>query len=543
MSRRKRLALLSVLLLGSLAGLTLAWRWWHRPLPPLEVGVWYWHHPYALSDHEAQQLRAAGVTQLYIRGGTFIRDQDRVRETLAQQWNTGSFGLETQLVFNFDYSVVRSFSQLDLTRTADAVTTGVRQALALARQAGLKPTGVQFDFDCATHSLPRYARLLKRLRNGLVGGNGVRQLSITALPTWYTSGAVRQVADAVDFMVPQYYEPRVAPMLNDFATISCLPMVRQGMQAAAGVGHPFRVGIPAYGHALMYDDHGKLVGLYRDMTAMQAAQHRSFRLARAYPSDIDGKPATRATAIGEDLLDFVAIQAAQSGKGLGYHLIYDLPTPDLVARHLALIRAERPRECRGVILFCYPEPDATLALPLPALCAALRSQHTDPRLTVSMKTRKAPWDLIETGKPTAHPPVNLSVKVTNVGDGNSFFATDAVTLTLHFDRPGLDELDARDFDGFETAYSGKMQSDKSRSDLDSIEAGRELQCSLPRADTIRVRKFQLRAGETARIGPIRVSGDGATRVWGTWSVRGPGGFDTIQGEIPPAKLVATDDEN
>jgi hypothetical protein len=555
MLSRARLASGVGLLLCVLVGAFMLWRWWHRPMPPLQIGVWYWHHPFALPEGEARQLRAAGVTQLYVRAGTFIRDQDRVRVTLRQSWTTGAPGLETHLVYNFDYSVVRSYSQLDAERTAQAVVAEVRQGVARARHAGLRPAGVQFDFDCATRSLPRYARLLKRLRRDIVGLNGVRLLSVTALPTWYTSPDVRKVADAVDFMVPQYYEPRIGPTLERYATISCLPMVRQGMGAAAALGHPFYVGLPAYGHALMYDDRGGLVGLYRDMNVREAAEHRSFRLARAYAADLDGKPATSRNAIGEDLLDFVATRPADSGRGLGYHLLYDLPTPELLAQHLALVRAERPRECRGVILFCYPEPETTLALPLPTLCATLRGQPTEPRLTVHLTVRKAPWELIETDRKAAHPPVNLAVTVTNTGTANTFLAADAVTLTLHFDRPGLDEVDPRDFDGYDSEYVG-MRENGPEEEAKPIqnpaegtvpspanqETGRlvgGMRCSLPRADTLEVRKFQLLVGETARLGPIRVPADGATRVWGTWSIRRQGGFATVTGDIPPTALAAS----
>jgi hypothetical protein len=529
MSRRKRIV--SVLALLSICLFAFFWLTWQRrqrAMPPLKIGLWYWHHPFALPNREAQQLHAAGVTQLYIRAGTFIRAGDSVRMTLLQHWATGAPGLETHLVFNFDYSVVRGFAQLNLDHIARDVSDAVRTTLMQARLAGLHPVGVQFDFDCATHSLSRYARLLKQLRSALVGRGCFAQISITALPTWYGSRAVEQVAAAVDFMTPQYYEPRLGPTLDRYATISCLPLLEHGMQAAARVGRPFYVGIPAYGHALMYDDYGSLVGLYRDMNVLDAAHHRAFRVARTFPSDPDGRPATRRTAIGENLIDLVATKPGESGRGHGYHLLYDLPTAELVRQHLALIRAQRPPECHGVILFCYPEPDGTQAVPLPALSAALTGRSANPDLKVRIAIRRSSWDLIETGVRDRRRPAEIFVSVTNVGNSDTFFAPDAVSLTLTFDRVGMEEANPNDFDSIDAAYV----------ELSNGKSGHETawqSSSLARANALRLRRFHLAVGETARIGPILAPTD-ATEIRGVWAVRDPNGFDTRSGDIAPVKL-------
>jgi hypothetical protein len=501
----------------------------HRPLSPLQVGLWYWHAPFRITKPESEQLRAAGVTQLYIRAGTFVRDDTGVRLTLRQRWRSPADGLETHLVFNFDYTVVRGFAQMDTARMARDIAAGVREQLAQTRRAGLQPAGVQFDFDCATHSLSRYAGLLKRLRTELVTPDGFKRLSITALPTWYGSGAVRQVAAAVDYMVPQFYEPRLGPTLEQYAVISCLPALDAGMQAAGGVGRPFYVGVPAYGHALMYDDRGSLAGLYRDMNVIEAAHHHAFRVARDFPSDADGNPATKQTACGENLVDLVAVQAGAMGKGLGYHLIYDLPTPDLVARHLALIRKRRPPECQGVILFCYPEPEGTLALPLPALTSAIAGKPTAPNMKVQITAQRPTWRLIETGASDAHPPLEISVAVTNVGNAGLFFAPDGLTLTLYLDRPGFEEAIPHDFDNIE---SGLI-------DLQAAKGGSESgwqRCSLPRANLLQLKRFELAPGEMARIGPLSIPPGGATRIWGRWEARSQNGFDLLRGDVPSVTL-------
>jgi hypothetical protein len=497
------------------------------PLPPLEVSLWYWQQPFRLTPAEATELKALGVRQLFVRAGTFRRDGLGARLTMPQQWTSRAEGLAVHLVFNFDYDIVRSYGSLSNNALATAIESGVQQARDQAEQAGIHVVGFQFDFDCPTRRLPQYAALLRTLRSHLHGPG--LQVSITALPTWFTSDDVQGVLEAVDFSVPQYYEAEIPKTLDRFATVSRLSMAERGLESAGRRGQPFYVGLPAYGHALVYDDRGALVGLFHDMSVRDAARHPAFRLARAFGAARDGTPATPATYIGEDLYDFVAVRPAPDGRGKGYHLLYDLPTPALLARHLALVRAQRPPNCRGVILFRYAAPGDTMALPLPAIAATLRGQQAQPNLRVQFKATPAPWELIETGQKASRPPVDLTVTVTNVGAGSTFLAPDAVTLTLTFDRPGLDEVSTRDFDALEAFYAEPSSAGA---------PGSELRASIARANVLRCRKWQLAPGESARIGPIHIPADGATQVRAAWSATDAGGFTVLHGDVGPIALTA-----
>ncbi|HZO91814.1 MAG TPA: DUF3142 domain-containing protein [Chthonomonadaceae bacterium] len=527
MGRRRRVAIWLAALMGMLAGGSLLWQRLRAPRPPLEVALWYWHQPFRLPPAEAAQLRALGVRQLFVRAGTFRKEGNGARLILAQQWAGKADGLAIHLVFNFDYDIVRHFGALSNEALAAAIREGVRRERARAERAGIHIAGVQLDFDCPTRRLSKYAELLRQLRATLLGSGA---FSITALPTWFTDGDVQQVLNAVDFVVPQYYEAQIPKTLAEFKTVSRLRMAERGLASLGRTGRPFYAGVPAYGHALLYDDRGSLAGLYRALSALDAAHHPSFRLARAFPADSRGRPATPATYIGEDIYDFVAVSPARDGRGKGYHLVYDLPTPALVAQHLALVRAQGPANCRGIILFRYPESVGAMTLPLPALAAAIRGETARPSLRVQIKAASAPWELIETGRDAARAPIDLTLAVTNTGTATTFLAPDAITLTLHFDRPGLEEADPRDFDSLEAFFDGQSRPASSA-------AVPPLRASLPRANGLRLRKFQLAAGETARIGPIRVPADGARQVWGAWSATGPGGFNVVRGDIPPTPLA------
>lgn len=524
MRRRKRL------LLGA-AAVILAIRiggWWrerNRPLPPLEIALWYWHQPFHLEPSDAKALQAAGVRQLFVRAGTFRKEGLEAKLILPEKWAGRSEGLQIHLVFNLDYTLVEAFENLPLEGLARSLQTQIVQERGRAEQAGIPVVGIELDFDCPTRLLPRYADLLHRLRPALHSERSA--LSITALPTWFGNSAIEKVQAETDFTVPQYYEPQIPKTLNEFATVSRLALPERGLAQAGRRGASFYAGLPAYGHALIYDDKGKLLGTYRSMNALQAMSHPSFRLARAFPADKEGKPATPATAIGEDIYDFVAIKPAPDGRGLGFHLVYDLPTPELLRQHLALVRAQRPRNCRGVILFRYPEPGELATLPLPTVLATLRGERPQPDLKVEFRVKPAPWELIETNRTAARPPQEVIVKVTNIGKADTSLATDAITLTLAFDRPGFSSIAPGQFDAVDARLQGDLNA--------PFETA--LRSSPARANLLRCQKFHLAAGETAVFGPLRLPADGATQVQGEWTAKSPGNFTLLRGTLPATALT------
>lgn len=524
MGRRRRLW-------GALAALALAiglGRWWqerHRPLPPLEVALWYWHQPFRLDPADAKMLKTAGVRRLFVRAGTFRKESLAAKLVLPEVWAGKSEGMEVHLVFNLDYSLVEAFENLPLEGLARSLETQIVQERTRAERAGIPVVGIELDFDCPTRLLPRYAELLHRLRPALRAGN--MALSITALPTWFGSGAVEQVQAETDFTVPQFYEPQIPRTLNDFATVSRLTLLERGLAQAGRRGAPFYAGLPAYGHALIYDEQGKLLGTYRGMSALQALNHPSFRLERAFPADAQGRPATPATAIGEDIYDFVAVKPAPDGRGLGFHLLFDLPTPELLRQHLATVQAQRPRNCRGVILFRYPEPEELATLPLPTVVADLRGERPQPDLRVQVRAKQTPWELIETERAASRPPKEVTIRVTNVGHASTFLSRDAVSLTLVFDRPGFTDISPGQFD----SVDARLGTDPNAS-FDS-----SLRSSPARANRLRCLKFHLAAGETAVFGPLRLPADGATEVHGEWTAKSPGSFTLLHGVLPPTALT------
>jgi hypothetical protein len=108
-----------------------------------------------------------------------------------------------------------------------------------------------------------------------------------------------------------------------------------------------------------------------------------------------------------------------------------------------------------------------------------------------------------------------------------------VTIALYFDRPGLDDVEAGDFDAVETFLTETPSSSQIRNPKSEIRNG--LRASPRRANLVQFRKFHLAVGETAKA-RLRISADSATKIWGTWRVKGAGGFNVVSGEIEEREL-------
>ncbi len=499
--------------------LLLACGFWARsrftaPLPPIEVSLWYWHSPFSLPKAEVELLNGLGVKQLFVHAGEFKPSGSSVSLILPQDWQTPS-DIPVVLVFNFNFGIVLDFKSMSNDVLARDLVTYLNEERERAEKAGIKVSGFQLDFDCPTKRLPKYAEFLSKVRDGL--GRKV-PLSITALPTWFSSKNLSLVLDQVDFYVPQFYERDLPKTLDKFIPVSSLKMLKRGLKSAGRLGKEFYAGIPSYGHTFLFDRQRKFSGVYRDLSFREAMHHPAFRFVSASPINAEGKLARPNNYIGEDLLEFVATRSAPDGRGLGYHLVYDIPTPELIAQYLEAVKAERPKNCRGVILFRYPEAGETMTLPLPSIASVLRGEKARPGLQVNITASNAPWELVETGRKVKRSPIDLNIKVTNTGSVGSALSDNAVVVELVFDQPGLEIEGPGDFSAIQTAFRPAGQES-------------ELASSALRANILRLKAPYIAAGESIRIGPIRVIADGATTIKGHWQVVGPGGFNTIRGKI------------
>ena len=483
-----------------------------HPAGPLDISLWYWHSPFHINQEEAKNYHALGVNRLFVRAGTISTGGQNVKLILPQHWQPSPGAPQVDLVFALDSGMVSHFGQLDNRAIAQCVAMSFTQQRRAAEGAGVTVRGVQLDFDCATRLLPKYTDLLRLVRQSLPERT---VLSLTSLPTWFTSSNLRPLVQQVDFYCPQFYETGIGRTLSDVQTVSDLRILKDGLAAARKLGKPFYAGIPAYGHAFMFDDGGRLLGTYRGMSATGAFRHPSFRQARSWSADSSAKSAASPKQwIGEEFVDLVAVHPGAGGKGLGYHLLYSLPTAQMLALNLQMVREHRPWNCQGVIIFRSPEPDEIMALPLPTLSAVLQGHEPQPVIHAGVKIKPLPWELREADRGDL--PSVLTVSLTNTGDTDTYLSDDAVTLTLHFDAPGVE------------AMPGEFNR------MNSLSAA-GLQAGPSGTSTLVCTHCHLAVGETITLGPIHVFG-GARSMYGEWKVRTPGGFADLTGKINAVQL-------
>jgi Protein of unknown function (DUF3142) len=466
-----------------------------------EISLWYWHRPFRVPPQEASTLRSMGVRQLFVNAATITRDSAGFPvATLPQTWTSAPPDAPSiQLVFRVDDTVSHRLSDLPARLCTNSLLSAIQSQRRSAEQAGWHVNGVQIDMDAPTRLLPAYAALLRSLRPALAAtaGRPALQLSITVLSSWYASRKIDELLDAVDFAAPQFYEEVTPRTRAAFVPISNQASLEHGLRAAERSGHPFYAGLPAYGHALVYDGHGNLRGLFHDAGAPAILLSPDFRLIRSFATDSWGNAATDAsTAVGEQVLEFGGAHA-DSGD---FRLLFDLPTPLVVELGLHCVRARRAANCRGVILYRYPAPGDADALPLTTLAALVNGQTpTAPRLKVSLRAQHAPLSPALDPRRT----VDLFVNVTGQGPFGTRVGPDAASVTVHFDRAGS-AIEASPGD-FDTAIPLCLGS----------------RSSLARADSLRFSTGYLAPGRTVTAGPIQISDSSTATIHVDWTSHAP----------------------
>ena len=478
------------------------WRRSHRHLTPLQVSLWYWQIPCKIDQNESRVLRDLGIKQLFVIAGTLEYAHDKIEVTLPQQWEVAPGAPRVNLVFHVDRSVLKRLETLDPVQVSAQIRQIIASESEAARKAGVQLCGAQIDMDCPTRLLPKYAQILIRLRDAA----GPKTLvSATALPTWYSSSEIKVLARAVDFLVPQYYESNLPQKPEDGTAISDVPRLASRVKRAGSIGYPFWAGLPAYGHALLYDDGRRLRGLYHELPVSDALIHPAFQLEKAGRLMADGSIVEAGTSgfpegTLENGLMFRAIRPDRSGKGLGWRLLYTMPTAELLRKQLDIVRTNRPDNCEGVVIFRYPQPGEVLSLPLAAVASAVRNQPSLLRMNAKLSVKPAVWMAAEAREPLASLPQDVQVKVTNEGDSNPFPLKDSLEVIIDCEQPGVIDLEPGSFDTAETYFVAGGDTAPVR-------------CAPPRANRIRLIRYGIYPGQTLKTGTIRVSGPGVHARW------------------------------
>ena len=133
-------------------------------------------------------------------------------------------------------------------------------AAALVRQAetaGVRPSELQIDFDCAASKLAGYRIWVESIRQRIEGVD----VTITALPSWMNRlefGPLVKAADGFILQVHSLERPESPEKIPPL----CDPVkARRWVEKAGAFGVPFRVALPTYGYIIAFDAAGGFVGL------------------------------------------------------------------------------------------------------------------------------------------------------------------------------------------------------------------------------------------------------------------------------------------
>lgn len=476
--------------------------------PPFELSFWYWHSPFGLTDEQTRDLKKLGVRQLFVRAGTFSSDGTNIVLVIPQNYKGGKVPFKIHQVFNFDSGVVRHFESYDLDRMAGQIATRIDLQVRRGQQAGLDIAGIQFDFDCPTRLLSRYADLvalvkgrLKSLRHPIV--------SATGLMSWLGSRGAVALSQQLDFMVPQAYEGKTGKTLADMRPVSDEEDFRRRIGLADGLACPFYVGLPAYGHGFLFDPQGNLLNIYRQIEPGEMMRHPAFKFISAFPSNREGHRANSAQDwVGEEILKFRAVLPARNGEGYGDTLGFTVPTPALLTKMLRAAREVQSPNCLGGIIYRMPQGESETTIPWKALTEALESKFPAPKLKFTAASTRDTFDMIESDRPTAEAPKDLNLDIENVG-GMTFLSPDAVEVEVKLAQAGVDDVRSRDMNLVSTGVS---------------EGDKIFDAPPSESNELLFRRSHLSPGQKVSIGPIRLLSSKRQQIEVRWKVRRVDGF-------------------
>ncbi len=500
-------------------------------LPRVKIGIWYWHSPFQLTAQELTWVKKIGISTIYVRAATLTTDGMRIKTMIPQQWRSNAGGVPVVLTFNFDSGLGSHFKELANSTIAPDVIAGIVRERTTALGHGIHVTGVQMDVDCPTRLLPKYADLLVKIRAGLLASKALvpgDSFSSTALQTWLNSRDYQELADACDFVVPQFYEGRTGHTINTVQPISDASNLARGMDHAESAGKPFFVGLGIYGHSLLYNERGALIGMYHGMQPEDALRHPSLKLEKQAAIKEGSQNS------GEHLLVLRAVRPDLNGRGLGYRIAYVLPGAEMLTRELKIFEESRSSHCQGIILYRFPELADELSLPLPTIAQALSNHPATLEIKPTITGRAVPWSLIGTDKVAKRPPYEFTLAAESIGTAPTLPGPDALTMMVRFDHAGLEGCEPGDFD---RAATGRFGRD-----------GSFTACAPAHANAVLFRRFDLRPGARIKSGPIEVGPDGPIPTEIVWEGRSGSGPNSgivpvkksyqVRGSKPPASKTS-----
>ena len=313
--------------------------------PDPTPGFWVWHRSSRLEEKERAAVPTGG--RLY-------------RQIAEFGWRDGVWSprpvAEPKNLLENEIPVVRIDPGPAFLERADAVAM-LAKWLRHHFQDKV-PTSLQLDHDCPVRLLPRYAAFLRELRGEL----GLKEISITALAGWIDSPAFQQLGEAVDELLPMFYDLTVDPP-QEIVTGKAKPMA--GPEAAAWIARwkscrtPWRAGLANFERLTLFEADGKLTGHLKQWEPESIARADFLETLPQF-SGGTGYRISRAA-----ILHGTRLEASQV-------LVWRAPDDESLR---ALITAAFDAGARGVVWFALPGPGLRAAHSPSHLAALARGEN------------------------------------------------------------------------------------------------------------------------------------------------------------------------
>jgi Protein of unknown function (DUF3142) len=215
-----------------------------------DTSFWVWQRSEPLSDSERAELSAQGVHAIYWQIGEL--------ENVGETWRwKARFALPQSRAGELTFvPIVRLESREKSPFSKTSLESLLGALSAVAKDAG----ELQLDYDAPDRLVAEYAAALKKI-HALVP-----KLSITALPGWSRSPALRVLESSVDELLPMLYDFEPDPTVEGAAPRPLLdPEKLERLLAEWNECRiAWRAGLPSFARVTLFDPSGKLRGHIRE---------------------------------------------------------------------------------------------------------------------------------------------------------------------------------------------------------------------------------------------------------------------------------------
>jgi hypothetical protein len=400
------------------------------------VAFWAWRTNAPAESEVENAARQTKAQTLFLRAGQIHDEKGTLKRVRAV---AGRFpaALELHLVYNSTPALLAEFERLDAARLAGIIAETYAQDLARAARDKARVRGLQLDIDAPTRLLKHYARVVRETRALLPEGT---LLSVTGLPTWMQSTALDELLAEVDFWVPQLYGATIPQRLEEIVAISSPQAIARAVARARSLDKPFYAGLPAYGHALLYNAQGALVSLRGDINPSRVAADTNFQLVERRPFEPSQQSEDALNqevvsewryvyrARGDGVIDGLVFHAGES-------LVLDLPGAFALRESARAVRALAGEKLLGLCIFRLPGNDDSSTLSLEEIAAALSDAALVTAVDVQAHrsgTNQSTSQMSEQHSSISeqHSSNSLSLYVVNSGNTSALLGDDALTIDL-----------------------------------------------------------------------------------------------------------------